>query len=178
MDKNTWIGFLLIASIIVGFSLLSRPSKEELAERQRINDSIAFAQQMEAEAQMLSDRIEQELQQSSEEQDPTLLQQQMQATYGAFAPSATGENAEVVLENNRVRLYLSTKGGRVSRACLRDYHAYGDSVNDLCLFRQDESELAFTLITANNRIISTRNLYFEALPGMMNEMGIQQVMRL
>ena len=30
MDKNTWIGLLLIAGILVGFSFLNRPSKEEL----------------------------------------------------------------------------------------------------------------------------------------------------
>ena len=29
MDKNTWIGFLLIAAIIVGFSFINRPSKED-----------------------------------------------------------------------------------------------------------------------------------------------------
>jgi len=51
MDKNTWIGFLLIAAIIVGFTMLNRPSKEELAERQRVHDSIALAQQLEMEAQ-------------------------------------------------------------------------------------------------------------------------------
>ena len=46
MDKNTWIGFLLIAAIIVGFSFINRPSKEELAERQRIQDSIATIRAM------------------------------------------------------------------------------------------------------------------------------------
>ena len=46
MDKNTWIGFLLIAAIIVGFTLITRPSKEELAQRQRYNDSISLVRQM------------------------------------------------------------------------------------------------------------------------------------
>ena len=54
MDKNTWIGFLLIAAIIVGFTMLNRPSKEELAERQRVQDSIQLAHMMEAETQRLS----------------------------------------------------------------------------------------------------------------------------
>ena len=57
MDKNTWIGFLLIAAIIVGFTLITRPSKEELAQRQRYNDSIALVQQMEFEAQQISAAI-------------------------------------------------------------------------------------------------------------------------
>ena len=61
MDKNTWIGFLLIAVIIVGFSFIGRPSKEELAERQRIQDSIALAQQQEREMQFISDQINAQL---------------------------------------------------------------------------------------------------------------------
>ena len=36
MDKNTWIGFLLIAAIIVGFNIINRPSEEEIAELARI----------------------------------------------------------------------------------------------------------------------------------------------
>ena len=57
MDKNTWIGFLLIAGIIVGFSFLQRPSKEQLAERQRQYDSIALVRQAQAEAQLIADKL-------------------------------------------------------------------------------------------------------------------------
>lgn len=166
MDKNTWIGFLLIAVICVGFWMINRPSKEEMAERQRINDSIAIAQQMEAEALILSEQIESQLAQNDsavEVASQELIQEQLRATYGALAPSAMGEDEEVVLENEKIRLTLSTKGGRIARAELKEYKAYGDSVHDLCLFRGDESQMAFTLVTANNRILSTNNLYFEAL---------------
>lgn len=178
MDKNTWIGFLLIASIIVGFSLLNRPSKEQLAERQRINDSIAYVEQLKQQEIILEQQMQAAQQTQETAVDATLLRQQMQAAYGPFAPAAEGEEQQIVLENSKVCLYLSTKGGRIARACLKEYKAYGDSINDLCLFRADESALNFTLITANNRILGTRNLYFEALPGMMNEMGTQQVLRL
>ena len=57
MDKNTWIGFGLIAAVIIGFSFLNRPSKEELAERKRVQDSIALVQQMEWEMQQLSEKL-------------------------------------------------------------------------------------------------------------------------
>ena len=163
MDKNTWIGFLLIAGIIVGFSMLNRPSKEEMAERQRINDSIALARQMEWEAQQLSAAIAEtvESQQSKvESSDDESLQERLQAAYGDFAPSARGTEDFVTIENEKVRLTFTTKGGRLYRAELKEYKAYGDTVNDLHLFTGEESSLAFTLITANNRIITTSNLYF------------------
>ncbi|MBQ7531623.1 MAG: membrane protein insertase YidC [Paludibacteraceae bacterium] len=170
MDKNTWIGFLLIAGIIVGFSMLNRPSKEQMAERQRLNDSIALARQMEWEATQLSAAISEQQAgagnpsseagtQPTEEE----LAERLQATYGDFAVSAQGNEDFVTLENEKVRLMFTTKGGRLYRAELKEYKAYGDTVNDLRLFTGDESNLAFTLITANNRIISTQNLYFEPI---------------
>ncbi len=165
MDKNTWIGFLLIAAIIVGFTLITRPSKEELAQRQRYNDSISLVRQMEFEAQQLSAAIaaEQEQNQQTTNQQSQTTNDLLPSVFGPFAPSAQGESKEIVLENNKVKLFIDTKGGRISRAELKEYKAYGDSVNNLCLFRADESELSFTLITANNRIISTKNLYFEPI---------------
>ena len=164
MDKNTWIGFLLIAGIIVGFSMLNRPTKEQMAERQRLNDSIALACQMEWEASQLSAQISAadtaQASASSEKNSPEALAERLQATYGDLAVSAKGNEDFVTLENERVRLTFTTRGGRLYRAELKEYKAYGDSVNDLRLFSGDESNLAFTLITANNRIISTQNLYF------------------
>ena len=65
MDKNTWIGFLLIAAIIVGFSFINRPSKEELAERQRVQDSIAMVRAQEVEAQLISEQIAAELEKAN-----------------------------------------------------------------------------------------------------------------
>ena len=47
MDKNTITGLVLIAILLVGFSFLSRPSKEQLEAQQRYYDSIALVQQRE-----------------------------------------------------------------------------------------------------------------------------------
>ncbi len=137
MDRRTWIGFLLIAAIIVGFSLINRPSKEELAARQRYNDSIAFVHQQQIEAQRLSDSIT------------------------ALLPQDVDTVPPVILENEKLRLAISPKGGRISRVDLKEFKAYGDTVNDLCLFDGEESQLAFTLITIDQHIISTRNRYYE-----------------
>ena len=45
MDKNTLIGFGLIGAVLVGFSILSRPNQEEIAQMKRYQDSIAVVQQ-------------------------------------------------------------------------------------------------------------------------------------
>ena len=164
MDKNTWIGFLLIAAIIVGFSFINRPSKEELAERQRVQDSIAMVRLQEAEAQLLSQQIAQELEsKNTDNVNEAQLAEQVAALYGAFAPAAKGEEGIITLENEKVRIGIAQRGGRIAKAELKEYKAYGDSVNNLCLFQGEESSLNFTLITNNSRILSTENLYFTAV---------------
>ena len=167
MDKNTWIGFLLIAGIIVGFSMLNRPSKEQLAERQRVQDSINLARMAAAEAQRISDSLQFVAgtnQVQKEEVSAETKQERIKAAYGSFAPAAQGEENFVTLANEHLRLTLSTLGGVIERAELLDYHASGDSINPLCLFRGDEASFGLTLITANNRILQTSNLYFTPVP--------------
>ena len=183
MDKNTWIGFLLIAVIIVGFSLLNRPSKEELAERQRINDSIALVQIQEREAQVLSEQLSQEVQAEQNNEIATAanheeLEQRVADIYGPFAPAAKGEEGLVTIENEKIRVGIARRGGRLAQAELKEYKAYGDSVNNLCLFHGDESSQSFTLVTQNNRILSTQNLYFQPVDLHTDTTGTTLVMRL
>ncbi len=147
MDKNTWIGFLLIAAIIVGFTMLNRPSKEELAERQRVQDSISAARQAMVEAQRIADSI-------------TLSMDTATASAQEKVEESKPEEQWTTLQNNHLRLTISSYGGAIQRAELLDYHAAGDTVHPLCLFRADESSFGLTLITINNRILHTSNLIF------------------
>lgn len=182
MDKNTWIGFGLIAAIVIGFSLINRPSKEELAARQRVQDSVAVVRAMEQEAQLLSQQIAAE--QAQTQKDATTasaeaLAAQVAALYGPFAPAAQGEEGTITLENEKVRVQIAKRGGRIAKAELKEYKAYGDSVNDLCLFQGEESSLSFTLITNNSRILSTENLYFTSVSQSTdNEGNTTLIMRL
>ena len=45
MNKSSLIGFILIGVILFGWMLWMQPSKEELAEQQRLQDSIRMARQ-------------------------------------------------------------------------------------------------------------------------------------
>ena len=151
MDKNTWVGFLLIAAIIVGFTMLNRPSKEQLAERQRVQDSIKLSRIAQAEAQRLADSLQ-------------LTLDAEEAPLAAVPEETKPEEQLVTLQNEHLRLTLSSYGGVIQRAELLDYHASGDSINPLCLFRANEASFGFTLITINNRILQTSNLYFMPVP--------------
>ncbi len=163
MDKNTIWGFVLITAILIGFSFFNRPSKEQLAEQQRYRDSIAHVEQMKIEAEERA-REAQALYEAqlaeAEAADTELVSQRLNAMYGTFAPAATGEEQFTVLENDLVRLLISNKGGRIYQAELKEYKAWGDSVHNLTLFTGDEASLNFMLVTANNRVLKTADLYF------------------
>ena len=173
MDKNTWIGFALIAAIIVGFSFLNRPSQEELAERKRVQDSIALVQAAEWEAKQKSAQIAEQLQaaQTANTTTPEVLAEQIANLYGPFAPATQGQEGLITLENSKIKIAIDRRGGRIAKAELKEYKAYGDSVNPLCLFQNDESSLSFTLLTNTTRILATRDLYFSEVSQITNEEG-------
>ena len=79
--------------------------------------------------------------------------------YGVFAGSAKGEDGFITLENNKLELKISLKGGRVYSARLKDYRTY-DSL-PLILFSGDSTVFGFNFFTSDNKAVQTNNLYFE-----------------
>ena len=79
--------------------------------------------------------------------------------YGIFAGSAKGENGFITLENNKVELKISLKGGRIYSARMKDYRTY-DSL-PLILFSGDSTVFGFNFFTADNKAVQTSNLYFK-----------------
>ncbi len=163
MNKNTFIGFFLIALILIGFSLFNRPSKEQIAAQKLYRDSVAYAQQMAREAEIIEEQANAaaaELRADTLQHDTVSLQQKVAMQYGEFAGVAVGKEGETVMENDMVRLTFANKGGYLYKAELKKYKTYKDTVNYLCLFEGEEQELGFTLTTGMNRILHTQNLYF------------------
>ena len=157
MDKNTIIGFALILAILVGFSWWTKPSEEEIARQQAYNDSNAAVQAQKA--------MEQEIlfQQTIIEQEAANANQAFD--YGVFTPFSQGENQKVVLENEELKLTLNTKGGNITEVELKNYKNYDK--NPLILFEEQDVKQYFTLVTANNRVVESSNLYFT--PSMLND---------
>jgi YidC/Oxa1 family membrane protein insertase len=81
--------------------------------------------------------------------------------YGVFSKAAFGENQFITLENNKVELKISLKGGKVYSARLKDYRTY-DSL-PLILFSGDSTIFGFKFFTIDNKAVQTNNLYFTAV---------------
>jgi YidC/Oxa1 family membrane protein insertase len=175
MDKNTILGFVLIALIVIGFSVLNKPSPKEAALK-RANDSIALVNQNKAElAQKDSNRIVPK--DSVAEKDTTLKVNNGDA-FGDFSLSSKGEEKFYTLENELVKITLSNKGGRVYSVQLKKY-SKRDSLDKnlpLILFNDKESNMGFTLVTNNNRVINTSNLYFEPVSGITKDLKGNQTL--
>jgi YidC/Oxa1 family membrane protein insertase len=79
--------------------------------------------------------------------------------YGVFAQSASGENDFITLENNKIELKISLKGGRVYSARLKDYKTF--DAKPLILFSGDSTIFGFDFFTSDNKAVKTNNLFFK-----------------
>lgn len=166
MDKNTITGFVLIAAVIIGFTLLNKPSEEEIARQkeQYRRDSIELAQTQQ-QAKELSDNsnlVAEEKKENKLDDFFTLPAQEKDSLTNITADSLQVAKEElkeefITLENNKVKVVLSTKGGKMVSTQLKEYKRYdGDS---LYLFNND-GNFALLLTNRQNRALSTNDLFF------------------
>jgi YidC/Oxa1 family membrane protein insertase len=169
MDKNTVIGLLLITAIIIGFTIYNRPSQEQIAEQQRLRDSIALVETQRAEILNKA-----ELQSDSSSDNIAQIEPGDNVSSFFSAGSTQGSDSSdslntvvisshseelIVLENDKVRIVLNTKGGSIQSAQLKEYlHYLGDS---LFLFEnKEEARFNLELFNRNSVRLSTENEYF------------------
>ncbi|HAC74142.1 MAG TPA: membrane protein insertase YidC, partial [Porphyromonadaceae bacterium] len=172
MDKNTIIGFLLIGAIVIAFTFLNRPSQEQIAEQQRLRDSI---QQVETQkAALEAERLA-----TDDPRQTSEIKQQSRVTdffatgtpavndsIGAPTDSTTEIKAAVeefvTLENEKLKLVLSTLGGSIHSVQLKGEKKFnGDS---LYLFEGDEARFNLELFNRNSVRLSTEDQWFTPIP--------------
>ncbi len=158
MDKNSIIGIILIFIVLVVFSVINQPSKEQIEKMRVRQDSI---QKVEAARQLAAEQAETLIPDSGELIADSLQAEQalrLQADQlGNFAAFATGEEQLYTLENNLVRLTLSNKGGRITAVELKEYKTHDG--RPLILFEGDNTQFAFNFFS-QNRNIQTDQLFY------------------
>ncbi len=80
------------------------------------------------------------------------------AKNGSFASSLSGTEQFVTLENDSIKVELSSKGGIISRATLKGYNTY--KTPQLVLFDKGDNDYSFTL-SNNTQRFETKNFFFE-----------------
>ncbi|MFO7862949.1 MAG: membrane protein insertase YidC [Salinivirgaceae bacterium] len=182
MDKNSIIGILLIGAILIGWSYFTSPTQEEIAEMQRQRDSLARVEQMRQLTQEQknetpkTDSIEVKPNQTEVVTDSD-INAGLMARYGSFAVSAEGEKEYISLENEKVKIQISTKGGRPYSVYMKGYTTY-DSL-PLKLFDGDSTQFGFQWVaTGANNPIETQQLYFAIEEQTRTDSGQYLTMRL
>ena len=148
MNKDTIIGFVLIAVVLIGFSWYNQPSAEEI-EAARKQDSIAAAiKDNAAKQQKLNEAARKAQAESAAKADSSAL----------FFAALSGTNQSVVLKNEKVELTFDTKGGTISKAIIKGFEDR-DNKMDVTLFDQSTQQMNFMLAGKNENII-TKDLFF------------------
>ena len=148
MNKDTIIGFVLIAVVLIGFSWYNQPSAEEI-EAARKQDSIAAAIKDNAAKQAKINEAARKAQaESAAKADSSAL----------FFAALSGTNQSVVLKNEKVELTFDTKGGTISKAIIKGFEDR-DNKMDVTLFDQNTQQMNFMLAGKSENII-TKDLFF------------------
>lgn len=173
MDKNTIIGFVLIALIVIGFVQITKPNDKEIAAQKRYNDSIALVQQ--AKPNVAVKTVSGTISKDSLAVNDTTNNA---SAFGDFSVASKGEDKFYTLENELVKITLSGKGGRIYSVQLKKYSKRDslDNAHPLILFKEKESNMSFTFVTNNNRVVNSSSLYFEPVSGITKDASGNQTL--
>lgn len=158
MDKNSWIGLLLIMAILLGWSYFTRPSEAEMQRMRERRDSIArVEQQRQLEIELQKSEAAEQAQIVSPEASDSAASEMLRNQYGDFAACAVGEREFYTVENNLMSVKFTNLGGRIMSVTLKEYDSY-DSL-PVVLFDGDSTIFSLSFF-AQNRLIETGKLFF------------------
>lgn len=163
MDRNSVVGLVLIGVILFGWFYISAPTEEELAEQQRIQDSISLAQEQieqkaaQAELQQSQAKVNTEDSLVNTAEDST-QKAELAALHGDLAETLEGEEKYLEVQSDLLRLKFTNKGGYPVEAELLEYKTYDST--QLLLFDEDSSSFSLNFIY-NGRQYNTSDLYFK-----------------
>jgi YidC/Oxa1 family membrane protein insertase len=166
MDKNSLIGLGLIAAILITWLALTGPSKEQIARNKQIKDSVELAikaiEIAEAEKVVAHKTIALKDTSISNLVTDSIAKLASVGLYKDFAASANGKAEMVTLENENIKVYISTKGAKVEKVELKNYKRYHNRTGPLVLFDKDSTSqyLQFEAY-ANNIKLTTDSFYFK-----------------
>ena len=184
MNKNTIIGLVLIGIILFGFSWYSSKQQQSMMEEQTRQDSIARANYIEH----LVDEAQTSMNQHNQAENAEIdslgrdrFQQQLAASLGEHLYAAqTGKEEFFTLGNDKMTVTLSTKGGMIYSAVLKDYTSYDKT--PLNIFEAGSN--VFNLSFYTTQTINTEKFFFtpvsrqNILVGENDEAGQSFAMRL
>jgi YidC/Oxa1 family membrane protein insertase len=188
MDRNTITGLILIFAIFIGFSIYNNNRLNKAFEEARTEADVIYARGEFDSARTayykalnlkpgnpeIISRIN-ELNQKLGITTDTITPDSVPAAtpvieqkvavpvagaeqLGVFSGAAQGEDDLITLENSRIELKISLRGGKVYSARLKDYKTWDGK--PLILFSGDSTVFGLNFFTSDNKAVQTNHLYF------------------
>ena len=166
-NKNTIIGLLLILGVFILYAYLNTPSKKEMEARKRKNDSIAYIQKQNHDAVIAAQARTSAIENVTKKINTSIsrpadsakaVHDNLRQQLGLFALAATGEKSSFTIENEVMKLRITSKGGKIEYTELKKFKTWDQK--PLILMDDDSLHFGFTFFS-DNRIINTDKLYFQ-----------------
>ena len=154
MDKNSVIGFILIAAIMFGFTWYESSQSRKRIEAQRQLDSIARAEAIargEIDTTATLDLAEAEAAQAQAVNAVSAYKD------SALAVAHDAESQIVALENEKLRIEFNTKGAQPYSVMVKDYYNYDSTA--LYIFKPGNAEYNISIYTGE--YIQTKDFNFQ-----------------
>lgn len=148
-DINSFIGMILLGGILLYWVNTNKPDNSNApstTSEQKVSSTKSTKQTTSENKPVF--------------QNDSLKQIAYTNRLGAFAQSAIhGTEGTSILENELVQLTISNKGGQIIKAQIKNYTTY-DSL-PLYMIKDNNASFNINFGTTDNRILNTKDLYFE-----------------
>ena len=159
-DKNTIIGSLILAVLIVAYFLMNNHDRKAYeAQQKHIQDSLALVQKAQVKPVSPIDSLHTDSLNKA-------------SAAGGFAAAANSTEQTQTIENGLMRITFTNKGGQIEKVELKKYKSYDSS---LVTMGGKDNQLGYSINTSPTTAAYTNNLYFTALPVVKNADGSQTI---
>lgn len=162
MDRNQLTGLILVGILFLAyvFYFSPTPKKQQKNNNKQTSEQLDTSARTPAENQKTAPSTSSRQDQgSSASTQPANEQETDSVIYPApFDKAASGDQKTVTLENEVLKLKLSTKGGNIAYAELKDYQAYNG--DPLVLIDSLNEQLGYRFFYKNQKI-NTNKLFFQ-----------------
>jgi YidC/Oxa1 family membrane protein insertase len=157
-DKNTVIGFVLLASLFfVYFWYTSKQQNEIAAYRQKMDDSVAMVKANALKAAVLN--------------TVQIIDSTKKGATGIAVVADTLKEQVVILENDLIKVEFTNKGGQVASVTLKKYT---NSKKELVQLG-DSSSLSYAVNAGNNQTVQINQVIFPVSNVSTDQNGAQKI---
>ena len=156
MERNQLIGFVLIFIILMWWSMMRTPESSIKADTDPAKTELNEISSPDANSEVST---------SPTEETETLTQSQLEGQFASFSSSASGVESFQTLENDKIKLTFSNKGGKIISALIKDYYRFekdetGEEIKLPVTLLDNEKNKFEYILDMNDKSISTGDLFF------------------